>query len=99
MSEKDRAKWARSRVRRKAKWQALVSSLKAVPCADCGGCFPPCVMDFDHVRGKKLFPIGAADSRSLPVLLREIAKCEVVCANCHRIRTWITRREPSWLQT
>jgi hypothetical protein len=46
-------------------------------------------MDFDHVRGEKLFEIGQAPSKgaSLATLLAEIAKCEVVCSNCHRQRT------------
>jgi hypothetical protein len=44
-------------------------------------------MDFDHVRGRKLFNIGASLSTvSLVRLLKEIAKCEIVCANCHRLR-------------
>lgn len=57
------------------------------PCVDCGGIFPPECMDFDHLGGKK-FQIGQSHS-SFPwkVVLEEIAKCELVCANCHRIRT------------
>lgn len=58
------------------------------PCADCGEKHPPCVMDFDHVRGKKVFGIGGGMAgRSLDTIRREIAKCDVVCANCHRLRT------------
>lgn len=56
------------------------------PCADCGGRFPPECMDFDHVRGKKAFDIGKSNF-TLARLASEIKKCEVVCANCHRIRT------------
>jgi len=60
---------------------------KDVPCADCGGRFPPECMDFDHVRGKKAFGIGGRVGRTpLKDLFREMAKCDVVCANCHRIR-------------
>jgi hypothetical protein len=44
-------------------------------------------MDFDHI-GSKEANISALMSRSgLDRLVKEIAKCEVVCANCHRIRT------------
>lgn len=60
------------------------------PCADCGGIFPPCCMDFDHLPGtKKLYAVGTMVSHghSWPKIEVEIAKCELVCANCHRIRT------------
>lgn len=68
----------------------FVNALKrSTPCGDCGGFFPPVVMDFDHVNGDKVSAIarlvggGASEER----LLREISKCELVCANCHRVRT------------
>ena len=56
---------------------------------DCGQRYPSYVMQFDHVRGVKLFDVGAfaATNRPLTHLHREIAKCEVVCANCHAERT------------
>ena len=66
---------------------AIIREAKSVPCLDCGGSFPHYVMDFDHVRGEKLFDIGQGRSRSERVLRAEMAKCEVVCANCHRERT------------
>lgn len=65
---------------------------KDKPCADCGGTFPPECMDFDHVRGRKLLCIGQSWNLSAERLEREIAKCEVVCANCHRIRTGKRRK-------
>lgn len=63
-------------------------------CADCGGKYPPCVYHFDHVpeRGPKLFNLGSGDY-SLEAVQAEIAKCDIVCANCHAIRTWITRKQ------
>lgn len=63
-------------------------------CTDCGGYFPPCVLHWDHVpeRGPKLFNLGRADY-SLDKVLAEIAKCDLVCANCHAIRTW-NRKHP-----
>ena len=67
---------------------AIVARGKSRPCADCGVTYPPYVMDFDHVRGNKLREIGVMRGTvSTQVLLAEIAKCEVVCSNCHRIRT------------
>ncbi len=66
-----------------------VDQVKRRPCADCGGNFPPFMMDFDHVRGEKTAEIsrlrGARAARAR--LEAELAKCEVVCANCHRRRT------------
>lgn len=60
---------------------------KDKPCADCGQRYPfPC-MEFDHVRGKKLFNVASV-CMSIDKLAAEIAKCDVVCANCHRIRTY-----------
>lgn len=59
------------------------------PCADCGGCFPPHVMDFDHVRGDKVDNVSSlvGQRASLKAIFREIAKCDLVCSNCHRLRT------------
>lgn len=67
-------------------------------CVDCGGKFPPCVFHFDHVpeRGPKLFNIANCD-RAIEDVKAEIAKCDIVCANCHAIRTWITR-EKHWMK-
>jgi hypothetical protein len=59
------------------------------PCADCGKVFALEAMDFDHVRGEKKFNISAAGGthKSRKRILAEIAKCDLVCANCHRVRT------------
>lgn len=59
------------------------------PCADCGNNFPYYVMDFDHT-GKelKLNDINYLSSTGrIGALKRELVKCVVVCANCHRKRT------------
>lgn len=62
------------------------------PCADCGLHYPPYVMDFDHVSGEKRFNISdIGRANSMQDLIDEIAKCEVVCANCHRHRTEMRR--------
>ena len=70
-----------------------VDQLKSRPCTDCGGYFPPFVMDFDHVRGDKTADISRLrDARAARAKLEaELAKCEVVCANCHRRRTHLRR--------
>ncbi len=77
--------------RRKRKTLEWIKGQREKPCTDCGGGFPPWVMQFDHLPGQtKLFNVGdrAARSYSLDKLRREIAKCELVCANCHINRTY-----------
>lgn len=69
----------------------LVTQGKARPCMDCGRSYPKEVMEFDHVRGKKLFELADAWNIGRERILAEMAKCDVVCANCHRLRT-IARR-------
>jgi hypothetical protein len=79
---------AEKRKRANNKKREIINSFKNQPCADCGVSYPSVIMDFDHVRGEKLFNIGSAGpGKSLSVLEAEIAKCDVVCANCHRLRT------------
>lgn len=58
------------------------------PCVDCGE-NNPLVLDFDHVRGVKLYAVSnlVQTGCKLETLQREIDKCDVRCANCHRIRT------------
>ena len=67
-------------------------------CADCGGVFPSCVMHWDHLPGhRKIAEISAmVANRRRAVVLEELAKCELVCANCHVMRTVMrARREVS----
>jgi hypothetical protein len=47
----------RNRVQKSA-LKELIRSMKSVPCADCKGVFSPWIMQFDHVRGLKLFDLG-----------------------------------------
>jgi hypothetical protein len=68
---------------------AWVQKLKEVPCLDCGNSFHFCAMDFDHRPGeKKNFELHKLKSFGLQKIKEEIAKCDVVCAVCHRIRTF-----------
>ena len=68
-----------------------ITSLKeTTPCADCGNTFPAVCMDFDHLPGfTKRYAVGTmvAHGHSRDSVMAEIAKCELVCANCHRVRT------------
>ncbi len=74
---------------------AFLRELRAVPCHDCGERFPSHQMDFDHRDpSTKSFVItsGRAMLMSRERLLSEVAKCDVVCANCHRLRTVAAER-------
>jgi hypothetical protein len=74
------------------KYYSFIESVKDVPCVDCHRKFPPECMDFDHIpeRGEKLFNISRGTKHSWDDMLAEIAKCEIICSNCHRTRT-VTR--------
>lgn len=68
----------------------FMNSFKSAPCTDCMQVFPPCVMDFDHISDNKEWNVGkmANSKYSFERIKAEIAKCELVCSNCHRIRTY-----------
>lgn len=70
--------------------KAWMLELKSRPCADCGGVFPVCCMDFDHRDGtEKAYNLGSmfAHHYSRELIQTELDKCDLVCANCHRVRT------------
>lgn len=76
------------KVNRRELRRKFVEELKCGSCSDCQQEFPPCCMDFDHVRGTKRYGIAQAVAQdvSWDTLYEEIAKCDLVCSNCHRIR-------------
>ncbi len=89
---------ARSRKRNKRQSALLreyVNGIKAgKPCMDCGVAYPFYVLDFDHREAaSKSGNVGTmiALSRSLDAVKAEIEKCDLVCSNCHRERTWRRR--------
>lgn len=83
------ARLERGRARRRQA-QSWLNSLKdGLPCTDCGQAFPAPIMHWDHLPGHQ--KIGAvsdlASSRTAALVLDELKKCELVCANCHSLRT------------
>lgn len=58
---------------------------------DCGYNQHPAALDFDHVSGEKVILVSFTKSKAQADV--EIAKCEVRCANCHRIVTWQRQQE------
>jgi hypothetical protein len=86
-AEAHKANVARNNQRYMAAAIAIVVAAKSMPCADCGRTFPPIAMDFDHTGDDKILDVSHMRNHNLDKLRAEIAKCEVVCACCHRIRT------------
>jgi hypothetical protein len=83
------ARLARARAWRDERrtWMAALKEGRA--CADCGRVFPAFVMHWDHLPGHvKIAEISAmVGNRRREVVIEELAKCELVCANCHVMRT------------
>lgn len=65
----------------------IYNYLSTHPCMDCGETDVVC-LEFDHVRGKKFKNIThMIGNFNWSRIEAEIAKCEIRCANCHRIKT------------
>lgn len=77
--------------KRKELFIQRIREAKDVPCTDCGNKYPFYVMEFDHlpqfVKKFNIASIGLISS--MKALDEEIDKCEVVCANCHKARTYL----------
>jgi hypothetical protein len=100
--EFDAAYWQATKKHRMAKRRRRYADLMAwhnelksrIPCADCRGSFHPAAMSWDHLPGSnKLDDVSSMFRRQLRMrtILVEIAKCELVCANCHAVRTFERR--------
>ena len=93
-----RAKYAKDKTpfliqsrKNRFKLKEFVWLQKNKPCIDCGQTFPPYVMHYDHKDpSQKEFTVSKMyqSCNSLEKIKKEIAKCDVVCANCHAIRTY-----------
>lgn len=77
----------------RARVEAALLPFKSRPCVDCGSTFDPVAMDFHHRRGEgkrrevaQWRAHGPRGDDGIASMLREVAKCDVVCAACHRIR-------------
>ena len=76
----------------------LWSYLLEHPCVVCGES-DPIVLEFDHLMNKKFHIADAVrGTRPLTAVQKEVSKCQVLCANCHRRKTsslnnnWKTKR-------
>jgi transposase len=89
VGEGQKEKSATTRNRLRTKIMEYVQEYKEnIGCVDCGEKYPYYMLDLDHLKDKKFGINRFKDSTSsLEKVKEEMAKCEVVCANCHRIRT------------
>lgn len=83
----------------RASFQATINNRRAIvnefksgkACKDCSKIYPVYVMDFDHVSFNKVNNVSTMIydlSFTISQIIEEVSKCEIVCANCHRERTW-----------
>lgn len=80
--------YVRKSKKRKFELQEIVWSIKSQPCNDCGKIYNPWQMDFDHLDDKSFLISTDYHIVSLDRLFSEISKCDIVCSNCHRDRTY-----------
>lgn len=99
LTQEDFAVWRQKEIDRATRWQkkrstevaTILNEIKTSRgCARCGYNANPVALDFDHIdRSTKSFDIGRMRSKtSIEKLLAEVDKCQVLCANCHRIKTF-----------
>lgn len=100
MPYKDRKKLYLAQKRHRLKIRAkLREHLSVCKCVDCGE-KDPIVLDFDHRRSRDKFKIVAkmlSGHYSWLSVKKEIDKCDVRCANCHRRKTY--KEQKSWGRT
>lgn len=97
-----RAERLQTRKKHRKQLLAWYRSLKeGRPCADCGGVFHHAAMHWDHLPGmtkeRELSNMVLRGFRRRTIM-EEIAKCELVCANCHAVRTFdrASGRSSAW---
>lgn len=85
-----------------AKIRAISIRAKSVPCMDCGAPYPHYVMDLDHrpefEKVKNVSRNAFWRTRPISEFVAEIEKCDVVCANCHRERSYQREQESDAVQ-
>lgn len=84
---KNRERYIATAKKNKVQMRLYVRSQKERPCTDCHKTYPYYVMQFDHISGKEYNISTLVNYNNRVKIKDEIAKCEVVCANCHAERT------------
>lgn len=85
----------RNKDSRRRHHQIMIDYLSQHPCVDCGESDIMC-LDFDHVKGSKSHNVSQMLYWDEKAIMKEIAKCVVRCANCHRKKTC---RERGWFKS
>lgn len=82
------------REQKRLRYLYLLTYLSKHGCVDCGET-DPIVLEFDHVKGKKISELSrmAHSRRPIDIIQKEIEKCEIRCSNCHKIKT---AKEQNW---
>lgn len=63
-------------------------------CVDCGLSGPPVIYDFDHINpSEKSFKVSGKAIYRWKELIKEIHKCQLRCANCHRLRHYMLEQQ------
>lgn len=79
------------------------SAKQGQKCTDCREDYPYWILEFDHLpKYEKLFTIGGRNSRdkSIEQIQAEIDKCEIVCSNCHKNRSyWRANKNGEYKET
>jgi hypothetical protein len=85
---------ARNKAYREEMRDKIVYLKSTTPCTDCGIFYPSYVMQFDHIGTDKIMAVSTMIQRmwSRENIQKEIDKCELVCANCHAVRTHTRRK-------
>lgn len=89
--EKNKIRYRQAAKERNQAVKDYVRKVKnTTPCTDCRKQYPYYVMEFDHLRDKEhsIADLTSQLHASLKRVKQEMAKCEVVCSNCHKARTW-----------
>lgn len=83
---------ARQQQKRNAIKEFIAELKQSNPCLDCGENYPYWMMDFDHMENKEFVISNYRNvTTDFEKIKNEISKCEIVCANCHRNRTFLRK--------
>lgn len=88
--KKNRRQYLERNLKTKKRIRDYVRKAKDKECADCGEKYHYCQMDFDHLDSNtKIENLSSLHKfGSIEKVKQEIEKCDLVCANCHRLRTF-----------
>ena len=82
---KEKNKTYREKVR-----EYLRKEKESNPCMDCGVNYPYYVMEYDHTKDNKVKTVSwFASNGTIDQVINEISKCDLICSNCHKARTWL----------